>query len=75
MTPNPGSSAITVDLNFEIPAAFDDDAREYAQDAIDDAFVVAFRNGMLLSGALALLSALVSFVLIRPVHRRTPGDG
>ena len=41
--------------DIEIPAAFDDDAREYAQDAIDDAFVVAFRNGMLLYGALALL--------------------
>lgn len=55
--------------DMEVPDGFDDAARAFASSAIDDAFVGAFRNAMLLSGVLALLSALVSFIYIKPSKR------
>ncbi len=52
--------------DMEVPEDFDDAARAIASSAIDGAFVGAFRNAMILSGVLALLSALVSFIYIKP---------
>lgn len=60
--------------DIQVPESFDEGARAYAQSAIEDAFVAAFRNGMLLSGALAFASALVSFIFIRPSRRRSGKD-
>ena len=56
--------------DIRIPEDFGTEARAYAEDAIEESFVAAFRNSMLLSGGLALLSAVVSFVFIRPTRYR-----
>ncbi len=56
--------------DIRIPEDFGTEARAYSEDAVEESFTAAFRNSMLLSGGLALLSAVVSFVFIRPGRYR-----
>lgn len=51
---------------IEIPSGFSLESKTITQNAIEDSFIYGFKWAMAINALLAFLSALVSFILIRP---------
>ncbi len=54
---------------ISIPNTFSKIGKQVAQHAVEDSFVYSFRWAMGINAALAFLSAIVSFIFIRPVKK------
>jgi hypothetical protein len=73
----PGTSSSLIAQRFNlagvnIPANLDSTTQDAVRQAIDASFVAGFRELMLISAALAVLSAVAAALLIRSSNRQTP---
>jgi predicted MFS family arabinose efflux permease len=75
LPPSTSSSLIAQRFNLagvNIPANLDSTTQDAVRQAIDASFVAGFRELMLISAALAVLSAVAAALLIRSSNRPTP---